>query len=100
MLAVVVQLSALVFARTQAEAAASQAARRAAIPGMALDEIEQDLARIVEATVPGVDAVTATVVSTAGGSEAAVTIDWAPPGPDLLRLTFTVEAVSRSVDPP
>ncbi|MBT8197009.1 MAG: hypothetical protein KJO84_00770 [Acidimicrobiia bacterium] len=98
MVTLLVQTAMLVVARTSAEAATAQAARRASFADMDID-IETSLVETLLATVPG-----AREVSVSIHDEGSVTVisrvEWTPPGPDFLGLTFTVSASAGRIEAP
>jgi hypothetical protein len=100
LIAIVVQVAFVVVARDAAQTAVTATARRAGRPSADLDaeriRLANDLARIV----PGATEVTASIESGAGSVTARATIQWAPPGPDLIPITLHANATAPLVVPP
>jgi hypothetical protein len=100
LLAVAVQVSFVMVARTTAESAAAVSARRAAHPAADLADTDRALRDLVAATVPGAGDVATTVERSSSAAIARISFTWDPPGPRLVPLTISVEAMAPLVVPP
>ncbi len=100
LIAIVVQVAFVVVARDAAQTAVTAAARRAGRPGADFDaeriRLAADLARIV----PGATDVMASIEGGPTAVTARASIDWAPPGPNLIPLTLHATATAPLVIPP
>ena len=100
LIAIVTQVAFVVIARDTAQTAVAAAARRAARPGAELTVERSRLADELTRVVPGATGVAADVESGDGSVTARASIQWSPPGPELIPITLHAEATSLSVVPP
>jgi len=100
MMVVLVQAAMLTIARTAADAATSQAARRGALLGTPPADIASDLNEMLLATVPGAVEAESDVAITGGVVTASSEVRWSPPGPDLFDLRITASSTAVTIDAP
>jgi Flp pilus assembly protein TadG len=100
LLLIIVQLAFVLVAREASQSAVDAAARRAALPSASLLEVEERLSAELEAVVPGAQAVDVSVRSNAGRIDVEASVDWAPPGPDLVPVAIRVHASTPVVVTP
>ena len=100
LIAIVTQVACVVVARDTAQAAVTAAARRAGRPGADLEVVRARLTNELIRVVPGA----VEVVTSLNADETAVTarasIQWSPPGPDLIPITLHTAATAPMVVPP
>jgi hypothetical protein len=100
LIAIVTQVAFVVVARDTAQAAVTAAARRAGRPGADLEVVRARLTNELIRVVPGA----VEVVTSLNADETAVTarasIQWSPPGPDLIPITLHTAATAPMVVPP
>ncbi|NNC74863.1 MAG: hypothetical protein HKN93_05050 [Acidimicrobiia bacterium] len=97
---VLVQAAMLTIARSAADAATSQAARRVSVLGTSPAEAEDALIEMLLATVPGAVAADTEVAVSSDGVTASARTRWVPPGPDLFDLWITTTSTATAVSPP
>ena len=100
LIAIVTQVAFVVVARDTAQTAVAAAARRAGRPGADLTVERSRLADELGRVVPGATEVAADIESGDGAVTARASIQWSPPGPDLIPITLHAEATSLMVVPP
>ena len=100
LIAIVTQVAFVVVARDTAQTAVTAAARRAGRPdadlGVERARLAEELARVV----PGAAGVTTSLEATATAVTARASIQWSPPGPDLIPITLHATATAPMVVPP
>lgn len=99
LLLLVVQIGFLVGSRMLTVSAVEAAARRLATSADATGERAR-LVDEIRRSVPGVAIVDAAAEVRPHQVEVAVSVDWTPPGPDLLPVQFEVRATRLRVVPP
>jgi len=100
LLTLLVQLATAMTARSAADAAVVATARRVSLPGAHLDRAEADLARVIQAIVPGAGDVEVSVRVTNHKAIAVASFRWTPPGPVLAPLTISVRSdIPRVFEP-
>lgn len=87
LLLLIVQVAFLVAARSMAIGAIEASSRRVAAGAPTMAE-ERRVVRELEASVPGVHVRSVRVSADAEVAEVAVVVEWTPPGPDLMPVTF------------
>ncbi|MGB9359113.1 MAG: hypothetical protein WCC01_11210 [Acidimicrobiia bacterium] len=100
LIAIVTQVAFVVVARDTAQTAVAAAARRAGRPGADLGVERSRLTDELSRVVPGATAVAVDLQSGDGAVTARASIEWSPPGPDLIPITLHAEATSLAVVPP
>ncbi len=90
LIALVVQLGFLVIARTAVSASLEGAARRLAVPGADIRSQELRLIAEIGAVAPGVRVIDASVERSDEQVSVTATLEWVPPGPDLIPVTFSL----------
>lgn len=100
LIALVVQLGFLVIARTAVSASLEGAARRSALPGVDVASQNQRLIAEIDAVAPGVRVVDTAVERTAEQVTVRATVDWIPPGPDLVPVRFSLARTHALTVPP
>jgi hypothetical protein len=100
LIAIVTQVAFVVVARDTAQTAVAAAARRAGRPGADLAVERSRLTDELGSVVPGATEVVAVLESGGGAITARASIEWSPPGPDLIPITLHAEATSLVVVPP
>jgi len=100
LIAIVTQVAFVVVARDTAQTAVAAAARRAGRPGADLTAEHSRLTDELSRIVPGATEVVASLESDDGSVTARASIQWSPPGPDLIPITLHAEATSLAVVPP
>ena len=100
LIAIVTQMAFVVIARDTAQTAVAAAARRAARPGAELAMERSRLADELTRIVPGATGVAADLEAGDGSVTARASIEWSPPGPDLIPITLHADATSLWVVPP
>lgn len=100
LLVIVVELAFVLVAHGTVGAAVDAAARRAARPAADLARVEERLATELGSVVPGAHAVEATVAVADGRVDVEASVDWAPPGPDLVPVTIRARASAPQIVPP
>lgn len=100
LIAIVTQVAFVVVARDTAQTAVTAAARRAGRPdadlGVERARLAEELARVV----PGAAEVTTSLEAKATAVTASASIQWSPPGPDLIPITLHATATAPMVVPP
>ena len=100
LIAIVAQVAFVVVARDTAQTAVTAAARRAGRPGADLEAERARLAEELTQVVPGAAGVTTSLDVEATAVTARASIQWSPPGPDLIPITFRATATAPMVVPP
>lgn len=100
LIAIVAQVAFVVVARDTAQTAVTAAARRAGRPGADLGVERARLAEELTRIVPGAAAVTTSLDAEATAVTASASIQWSPPGPDLIPITLRATATAPMVVPP
>lgn len=100
LLTLVVQLGFLVIARSAVSASLDGTLRRAATPGTDVRSQEERLRSEIEAVAPGLAVLSSSVTTDADVVSATVTVEWTPPGPDLVPVRFTLARTRTVVVPP
>ena len=100
LIAVVTQVAFVVVARDTAQTAVTAAARRAGRPGADLAVERARLADELIRVVPGAAAVTTSLDAEATAVTARASIQWSPPGPDLIPIKLNAAATAPMVVPP
>lgn len=100
LIAIVTQVAFVVVARETAQTAVTAAARRAGRPGADLGAERARLAEELTRVVPGAAAVTTSLGVEATAVTASASIQWSPPGPDLIPITLHATATAPIVVPP
>jgi len=100
LIAIVTQVAFVVVARETAQTAVTAAARRAGRPGADLGVERARLAEELTRVVPGAAAVTTSLGVEATAVTASASIQWSPPGPDLIPITLHATATAPIVVPP
>ncbi|MGB5564757.1 MAG: hypothetical protein WBN93_00335, partial [Acidimicrobiia bacterium] len=100
LIAIVTQVAFVVVARDTAQTAVTAAARRSGRPGADLTVERVRLAEELTRVVPGAVGVTTSLDSDATAVTASASIQWSPPGPDLIPITLKATATAPMVVPP
>ena len=100
LIAIVAQVAFVVVARDTAQTAVSAAARRAGRPGADLGAERARLAEELTLVVPGAADVATSITADATGITTSASIQWSPPGPDLIPITIRATATVPLVAPP
>jgi len=100
LIAIVTQVAFVVVARDTAQTAVTAAARRAGRPGADLEVEGSRLADELARVVPGAVEVTTSLDAEATAVTARASIQWSPPGPDLIPITLHAAATAPIVVPP
>jgi len=100
LITLVVQLGFLVIARSAVSASLDGVVRRSATPGGDVRTQQDRLRMEIEAIAPGLDVVSSRVTRDADVVRASVTVQWVPPGPQLLPVQFTLVRTRAVVVPP
>ncbi len=100
LIALVVQLGFLVIARTAVSASLEGAARRSAIPGVDVRSQEMRLIAEIGAVAPGVRVIDAVVERSNLQVTVSATLEWVPPGPDLIPVRFSLVRTQALNVPP
>ncbi len=99
LLLLIIQVAFLVGARSMAIGAIEASSRRVAAgapPGSEEERVVTEL----ETSVPGMRVRSIAVSSDVSGVEVAVVVDWTPPGPDLLPVSFDLRSRRVRAVPP
>ncbi len=97
LLVVIAQATFFLVARQIAAAATTATAREVARPGAQLDQERHGLLADIRATVPGALDPEAEVRIEGDVARATLTFAWRPPGPDMLRVTVSIDSESTLV---
>ncbi len=100
LIAIITQVAFVVVARDTAQTAVAAAARRAGRPGADLTAERSRLAAELARVVPGATGVTTALELDERAVTARASIQWSPPGPDLIPITLHAEATSLVVIAP
>jgi hypothetical protein len=100
LIAIVSQAAFVVVARDTAQTAVTAAARRAGRPGADIEAERSRLADELMSVVPGAVEVTTSLTTEAKVVTAEASIQWSPPGPDLIPITLNTSATAPMVVPP
>jgi hypothetical protein len=100
LIAIVTQVAFVVVARDTAQTAVTASARRAGRPGADLEAEGSRLADELTRVVPGAVEVTTSLDAEATAVTARASIQWSPPGPDLIPITLHAAATAPIVVPP
>jgi len=100
LIAIVTQVAFVVVARDIAQTAVTASARRAGRPGADLEAEGSRLADELTRVVPGAVEVTTSLEAEATAVTARASIQWSPPGPDLIPITLHAAATAPIVVPP
>jgi hypothetical protein len=100
LIAIVAQVAFVVVARDTAQTAVSAAARRAGRPGADLGAERARLAEELTLVVPGAAGVATSITADATAVTTSASIQWSPPGPDLIPITIRATATVPLVAPP
>jgi len=92
LLLVLVQVATAMTARSAADAAVASAARQASLPGVDMERTRANLARAIEAMVPGADDIDVDLRRTRHASTASASFRWTPPGPVLSTVRISVRS--------
>lgn len=99
LLLLMVQVGFLVASRSMAVSAVEASARRVAAGSPASGE-EVRLVTELETSIPGAVVRSVGVTVSEASAEVAATVEWTPPGPDLVPVTFDLRATRVVAIPP
>ena len=101
LIAIVTQVAFVVVARDTAQTAVTAAARDAPAGRVRISRVERArLAEELTRVVPGAAGVTTSLDAEATAVTASASIQWSPPGPDLIPITLHATATAPMVVPP